>query len=98
MSEASWPLLSARLQAASAGGHHLAYVSRRVSTTTIYPGNGPEAHHALRLKLDHPMGQANRAPESAPLGRSARQQSAQRQRGSGPISMVTSQPTKLYRA
>src|SRR5690606_42068408 len=47
--------LIARLQAAGAGGHHLACDSMRVSAI-ICPGDGPKAHHVLRLKPDHPMG------------------------------------------
>ncbi len=57
--------LIARLQAAGAGGHHLACASMRVSAI-ICPGDGPEAHHASRLKPDHPMGSGQSQPSRPP--------------------------------
>src|SRR5690606_2328848 len=47
--------LIARLQAAGTGGNRLARTITRIGTP-ICPGDGPDAHHALRLKPDHPMG------------------------------------------
>src|SRR5690554_4317640 len=51
--------LIARLQAAGTGGNRLARTITRIGTP-ICPGDGPDAHHALRLKPDHPMGSGHK--------------------------------------
>src|SRR5690606_7975593 len=51
-----------------AGGHHLACAAARIDTS-ICPGDGPKAHHALRLKPDHPMGSGHHPrPEGEAAG------------------------------
>lgn len=51
--------LVARLQTAGSEGHYLACAAARIGSI-IDTGDGRKAGHALRLKPDHPMGQANR--------------------------------------
>ena len=55
--------LIARLQAAGAGGHHLACATTRINIA-ICPADGRKAGHALRLKPDHLMGSGQSALQS----------------------------------